>query len=473
MQNIDASNRVAAVSGSFYPKDKTELSYQVDSLLQKAPKYSQEDTRAIIVPHAGYIFSAYTASHAYASLDKRYKNIFIIGSSHHVHLDAASIYNKGNYETPLGEVRVNQEIVTKLFETSSLFTYTAQAHIKEHTLEVQLPFLQRIYKQQLQIVPIIIATSDPKKILEISKALKPYFNEENLFIISTDLSHFPKYEDANKVDIKTLKAIESNNIETFVRTLSENELQSVNNLATSACGWTSVLTLLNLTTEKNYSYQILKYSNSGDIQGADKNRVVGYGALRVIQKEKVDESSFLSDAEKQQALEIAKKALHEATNKSEKIVLNTHYLFPKLQEPLGAFVTLYKDSSLRGCIGRFEPNQALGEVIVDMAIAAAQNDPRFNKVTTDELNNIKVEISVLTPRKKISSLQEIEIGTHGIYLQKGSKSGTYLPHVATQMGWNAQEFVQHCAAEKAGISLEELNTTDIYTYEAIVFGEKD
>jgi len=136
---------------------------------------------------------------------------------------------------------------------------------------------------------------------------------------------------------------------------------------------------------------------------------------------------------------------------------------------LGAFVTLYKEGSLRGCIGRFEPNQPLYDVVVDMAISAALHDTRFSKVTKEELEDISLEISVLTPRKKINSIDEIVIGKHGIYIQKGNKNGTYLPHVATQMNWSVEEFVRSCAIEKAGMNSDEYKDAQLFTYEAIVF----
>ena len=466
MQDIQAFDRPTAVAGSFYPKDKKELSKELSKLFKDAKEFDTQNVNAIIVPHAGYVFSAPTATLAYKTLHKKYKNIFLIGSSHHINVNAASIYTHGNYMTPLGEVKVNQEIISKLLEDKRLFSYHKDAHTKEHTLEVQLPFLQKIYGEDLQIVPIIIATSDLQTIKAISESLKPYFNEDNLFVISTDLSHYPNYENANKVDTRTLNAITTNNSEIFLNTLHENDKLKLNEHYTSACGWASVLTLMHLTQNKNYTYELLEYTNSGNTKYGDKNRVVGYGSLRVYTPSK---DYYLSQKEKEQLLQIARLSLHEATLHNKKVSLDLSKLHPKLQEHLGAFVTLYKDNQLRGCIGRFEPNQTLAEVVVAMTIAAAQHDTRFIKVTPLELENIKIEISVLTPRKKITSLDEIEIGKHGVYVKKGMKSGTYLPHVATQMNWNAEQFVQSCATEKAGMSTEEMKNMELFTYEAIVF----
>ena len=465
MQNLHAS-RPSAVAGSFYSNDKKELSEQVKILLKDSKVFPLADVNAIIVPHAGYVFSADTASIAYRTLHKKYKNIFLIGSSHHINIDGASIYNAGDYKTPLGDVKVNKAIVSQLIEGSKLITYNPKAHDKEHTLEVQLPFLQTIYGDDLNIIPIIMASSNFETIQAVSKSLEPYFNDENLFVISTDLSHYPTYEDAKKIDNFTLSALTKNNSQEFIDAIVNNENSFTSNLQTSACGWSSLLVLLELTKNQNYKYELLQYKNSGDSIYGDKEKVVGYSALRIY-KEKNE--FFLSREEKEELLNIAKLSLYEATLKNKKIKIDKEKVSPKLHQNLGAFVTLYKDGNLRGCIGRFEPNQSLYDVVIDMAIASSQNDTRFSKVTTDELDSIKIEISVLTPRKRIDSIDEIEIGKHGIYVQKGSKTGTYLPHVASQMNWNVKQFIDSCAKEKAGILFNNYDELELFTYEAIVF----
>jgi len=465
MQTLHA-DRICAVAGSFYSKNKKELSHHVEVLLKDAKTSSLKDIDAIIVPHAGYVYSAPTAAVAYKTLTQKYKTIFIMGSSHYVWLKGASIYSEGSYQTPLGRVKTNRSIVKKLMQ-NPLFTYDATAHTKEHTLEVQLPFLQTLYGEELQIVPIIIGTTELQNIIELSKILKPYFEDkENLFVISTDLSHYPSYEDAQKIDMQTLNGVMSNRPQEFVNAMLKNEKSSTKNLMTSACGWSSLLTLMYMTQDKPYKYELLKYTNSGESKYGDKKRVVGYGSLRVYQE---NQEFFLTQSEKEKLLEIARVALYEAIIENKRVQIDPNVVPAKLKMHLGAFVTLNKNNNLRGCIGRFEPNQPLYEVIVDMAIASALQDTRFNKVTKEELKEIELEISVLTPRKKIESLDEIVIGKHGIYIQNGRKNGTFLPQVATEMHWGVQEFVEKCATNKAGISLKELKDTEIFTYEAIVF----
>ncbi|WP_415395976.1 AmmeMemoRadiSam system protein B [Sulfurimonas sp. CS5] len=461
--------RPAAVAGSFYTNNKSQLQTEIKTLLRNAKTFEQKNINALIVPHAGYVFCANVASTAYKTLNKRYKNIFLIGSSHYISFDGASIYNIGDYNTPLGNVKVNKTLATKLIENSQYFTFHKDAHKKEHTLEVQLPFLQTIYGKDINIIPIIIATSNLGTIKSIAKGLSPYFNDDNLFIISTDLSHYPTFDDANSVDKKTLDSLTKNNPQKFVEALAKNEDAKIEALQTSACGWSSLLTLLYITNNKPYKYEILEYKNSAHSKYGDKKKVVGYGAMRVYKSDEF----FLTLKEKQELLNIANLSLYQAIANKKKLVVDESKISPKLKEHLGAFVTLHKNKILRGCIGTFGPDKPLYKVIVDMTIESALHDTRFKEVKQSELKDIKIEISVLTPRKKISSLDEIVIGKHGIYIKKGSKTGTYLPHVATEMKWDTKEFVGNCSEEKVGIGYNGYKDAELFIYEAIVFDIKD
>jgi AmmeMemoRadiSam system protein A len=177
----------------------------------------------------------------------------------------------------------------------------------------------------------------------------------------------------------------------------------------------------------------------------------------------------LTNEEKKSLKEIARIALNEAVLHNKRVEIDASKLPKKFSEHLGAFVTLTKDGRLRGCIGRFEPNQPLYEIIIEMAISASRYDSRFSPVTPDELNDITIEISVLTPRKRIYSIDDIKVGKDGIYVVYNEKNGTYLPQVATDMGWNKEEFFYSCCVEKAGINPEHCKDAELYRYEAIVF----
>jgi len=422
----------------------------------------------MLFPQTVYALSTKFASTAFKTLNKRYKTLLLIVLIHFVRFDGESVYNIGNYETPLRNVRINRTLASKLIQNSEYFTFHKDAHKKEHTLEVQLPFLQTIYGDDLNIIPIIIATSNLKTIESIAKSLSPYFNDDNLFIISTDLSHYPTFEDANIVDKKILDSLTKNNPQKFVEALAKNEDAKIDALQTSACGWSSLLTLLYNTNDKTYKYETLEYKNSAHSRHGDKKRVVGYGAMRVYKSDEF----FLTSQEKQELLNIANLSLYQAIKNKKRLIIDETKLSPKLKQPLGAFVTLHKNKRLRGCIGTFEPDKPLYKVIVDMTIASALRDSRFKEVNQSKLKEIDIEISVLTPRKKISSIDEIVIGKHGIYIKKGSKNGTYLAHVATQMKWNVKEFVGNCSDEKVGIGYNGYKDAELFIYEAIVFDKK-
>ena len=177
----------------------------------------------------------------------------------------------------------------------------------------------------------------------------------------------------------------------------------------------------------------------------------------------------LTNEEKKELKEIAKLALYEAVLHDKRIQLDASKLPQKFKEHLGAFVTLNEHGRLRGCIGRFEPDQPLYDVIIDMAISASRYDNRFTPVTPEELPNIEIEISVLTPRVRVNSVDDVIVGKHGIYISYGGRNGTYLPQVATDMGWNNEEFVRSCCEEKAGIPPQHCKDAELYVYEAIVF----
>ena len=160
-------------------------------------------------------------------------------------------------------------------------------------------------------------------------------------------------------------------------------------------------------------------------------------------------------------------------NQGKVISVDTTAYSAALNSRCGAFVSLKKDGQLRGCIGRFTADIPLCQVVQQMAIASATQDYRFSPVVPDELSNIDIEISVLSPMQKITSIDEIQLGVHGIYMTKGGKSGTFLPQVATETGWTLEEFLGHCARDKAGIGWEGWKTADLFIYSALVFGEKE
>lgn len=467
-------DRQPAVAGSFYPSDAAELRKMVSGFLASAkPDQTKGLVRAILVPHAGYVFSGGVAASGYNQLnpDQAYKRVFVLASSHRVSFGKASVYAQGDFITPLGRVTVDTEVANDLIKHSKAFTDNPEAHISEHSIEVQLPFLQCRLKMPFKIVPIVLGTQVPSVCEDIADALRPYFSSENLFIVSADFSHYPAYSDAVRVDSITAKAFCSNSSAELIKAIRDNGNLGIPELATSMCAWPAGLTLLYLTQGyRSLLFEKIEYKNSGDIKMyGDKGSVVGYNAICI--SEPMVSDFNLTDADKEQLLRIARTTIDTYIKTRKAPPLNPAGYSGNLKAKAGAFVTLKIDGNLRGCIGSFEPNVPLYQVIQEMSIASSTQDNRFQPVTEKELEAIHIEISVLTPMRKIKDFREIQLGKHGIYIKKGFQSGTFLPQVATETGWTLEEFLGHCSLDKARIGWTGWKDADIYIYEALIFEE--
>ncbi len=471
-------DRQPAVAGQFYPASRTELQATLKLLYAQAvASQNIPNVLAIISPHAGYVCSGEVAASSFNQIDasKEYENIFILGSSHHIAFDGASIYSQGNFITPLGAVKVNTDLAKNLISKNKIFSNRTDAHTQEHSLEVQLPFLQYILKKDFKIVPIVLGTQSTETCRQIAEALQPYLNRKNLFIISTDFSHYPSHRDAQEVDKAIADAILTNSSANLLRSMAEYEQKNIPNLATCLCGWTSVLTLLFMTEgNPDITFTRILYRNSGDTEYGDKNRVVGYNAITVSLKQKQERPGFkLSDKDKKDLLSVARNTVEQYVKNHKKLKLDENKYSETLRTNCGAFVTLKKYGTLRGCIGRFEASDPLFEVVRDMAIASSTQDYRFSPVEPDEIPELEIEISVLTPMRKITAIDEFQLGKHGIYIRKGNRSGTFLPQVAAETGWTKEEFLGHCAQDKAGLGWNGWKDAELYVYEALVFSERD
>ena len=469
-------NRQPAVAGTFYPAGKQALESTLKELFSQAKPILMEGTiQTLIVPHAGYSYSGIVAASGYKSIpeDAIYSNIFIIASSHREQFNGASVYSTGNYLTPLGEARVNREIANSLINDNEDIFFYKQAHDREHSIEVQVPYIQYHFNHTPPIVPIVMGSSSVAAARDLAAALLPYFLPENLFIISSDFSHYPNYKDAKRIDGLTGNAIFKKDPEFFYTTMRKNSREPIQNLSTPSCGWSSILTMLYMSERsENMEISPILYQNSGDSPIGDKERVVGYWAIAGHQLPQKPPDFTLEDRDKQTLLDISRNTL-ETYLQSEKLYdVPPTNISGLLNEPAGAFVSLYIGGRLRGCIGNFSPSKPLYMVVQEMTLAAALRDQRFAPVDPTELEYIDIEISVLTPMQKINTIEEFQLGRHGIYMIKDGKSGTYLPQVATGRGWSAEEFLGHCAREKAGIGWDGWKDADLYVYEAIVFGEE-
>lgn len=473
------TDRQPVAAGRFYPADKEILTKDISRLFENCKKsYNNEIVRAIISPHAGYVFSGKIAASAYASIPENtlFKNIFIIGSSHVMSFDGASVYNTGDYITPLGKVKVNRDIANQLIRDNKVFNFPTTAHLQEHSIEVQLPFIQYYFKDNPMIVPVIIGTNNETTVKKIAEALSPWFTSENLFIISSDFSHYPAYNEGNETDHATALAIASGNTGTFLNTLKMNSARKIPGLVTSMCGWTSGLTLLYLSERiDQLEIKLIDYSNSGDSPLGGKDEVVGYHAIAFIEKKMKSDNTgdvfSFTDEEKDLLFAIARNSIRSRLYDEKETIPDEKSMPPELKIPMGAFVTLKINGVLRGCIGRFISSDPLYEVVRASSISSAFEDPRFSPLTKADYLKTSIEITVLGPLKKISNINEIVLGKHGIYIKKDFRSGTMLPQVATENGWTVEEFLGYTSRDKAGLGWDGWRDADLFIYEGVVLEE--
>lgn len=474
--------RPAAVAGQFYPADADTLRSEVKACIDSSAVTPTTGVQALIVPHAGYVFSGGTAGRAFARISPAasYKRVFLLGPSHRAAFDGVSVDTEYDaYSTPLGDVPVDTAVCRSLAGADSLFTYLPEAHNEEHCLEVELPFLQVRLDSVPPVVPLIIGTHDLDKLGRAADALRPYFTPDNLFVISSDFSHYPAYDDAVTADSATGEAIASASLDDFIAAISGNAHRRLRNLHTSACGQAPIAVLLMLAQdEPGISMEHLGYCNSGDSPYGGRDRVVGYHAFAAVRRDegsgegKKARQFALTADEKATLLAIARQSIEDSLSGRRPQPADEATLTPALRAKCGAFVTLNLGGRLRGCIGNLIGRRPLHATVQAMALAAAFEDPRFRPVTDGELAGIDIEISVLSPLRRITSPDEIELGRHGIFMVKDGRSGTFLPQVAADTGWTRDEFLGHCARDKAGLGWNGWREAELYVYEADVFGEK-
>ncbi len=448
------------VAGIFYESDADKLSEQINSFLQNVKQDALPSGKilALIAPHAGYVYSAQVAAHAYRLVQgKDFQTVVIIGPSHRHGFNGCSIYLKGAYESPLGIVRVDEALAAELSEATG-FEYVPQAHQQEHSLEVQIPFIQKVLPR-VKIVPIVMGIPSRLTITSLAKALSEILpGKKALVIASTDLSHYFPKQKANETDSSTLSLIQSFETDSLINKLGRGE--------NIMCGGGPVVSaLLYAQSCGEPGIEILRYADSSDA-GGPQSKVVGYLAAALYLKG--PESTFrLSEEVKKELLQLAGSAINHFI-KEKKVVdyrpQNTDLLTRK-----GAFVTLKKKGSLRGCIGFIEPVFPLYETVIRAAIFAACRDQRFPPVTADELMDLEIEISVLTVPERIRDPLLIEVGKHGLIISQGDHRGILLPQVPVENNWSREEFLEQ-ACLKAGLPRDAwASGADIYIFEAIIF----
>lgn len=454
------------VSGQFYPSDKEELKRDIENYLNEVKVFEIKDRIiGILVPHAGYPYSGKVAAHAYKVIkDREVNTIIMIGPSHQASFQGFALYSDGLWETPLGEVAIDEEVSKKLKNKCPYLIDLKSAHNYEHSLEVQVPFLQVIFKD-FKIVPIMAHFPKYEECENLAKAISEVIKENKkiIFLISSDLYHGYSYKECVETDRRTLSYIERMSPKDFYNALLEEKV--------SACGGFPIVIgmLVARNLKENAKATLLKYTNSNEVMGVKTGYCVGYSSLVFTIKEEEFELN-LNEDERKELLNIARKTLE--TYLSERKIPEFKITSKKLEERYGVFVTLEKHGELRGCIGYIEGREPLYKSVIENAINAALRDPRFPPVSLKELKDIEIEITILSPLKKIKSLNEIKVGKHGLLIKKGVYQGLLLPQVAVENNWDRETFLKYTCL-KAGLSPDSYKDrdTEIFIFEGLLIKE--
>lgn len=474
----------ADLAGSWYPASKEALTLQLQGYLDKAvPPKVDGTVYAVIAPHAGYQFSGPVAAYSYKAAALRpVKTVVLIGFSHRKSFDGISVYDRGSFRTPLGEIAVDAKLASEITAANPRIRYYPAAFDEENSVEMQIPFIQLVFKGAT-IVPIAFggqSYGDAVILADaLAAALKP--RGDYLIVASTDLSHYHGYDEANAIDAR---------LAALLRTMKARDIyDSAITGSCEMCGLMPVTATVLAAQKLGFgNVSILKYANSGDTYG-DKSKVVGYlsavfyrpadpvtneVAGGTQEKTKAGgEKMLLNQAQRARLLAIARESITGFVKSGKRIDVSEKD--PVLNEPMGAFVTLHEKGELRGCIGNMTGQGPLYKTVAAMAIEAATGDPRFMTLSPEEIDTIDIEISVLSPMRKVKSADEITIPGHGVLVRRGFRSGVYLPQVATETGWTKEEFLTSLCGQKAGLSPDAWRdpSTDMYVFTAEVFGEKE
>jgi AmmeMemoRadiSam system protein B/AmmeMemoRadiSam system protein A len=495
----------------WYPSSKAELNKMVGYFFDKAKgKKIPGKVVGIIGPHAGLSYSGQCAANAYVHLRNRkdIRRVILMGASHRSAFYGAAVSDFDYNATPLGELSVDTAVIKKLAK-EKYFTVNNSIMQNEHSIENHLPFLQKALEgneASYKIVPIIFGGLRQEHFKLVAKMIGKYINEYTLVIASTDFTHYGSNfsytpfktdlkNNLTKLDMGMINQVEKMDLEGYCRYKKKTGI--------TMCGFTPVGVMMNLFESGKFKTLLTDYYKSGD-QGNDYSHCVSYASFVVVKSEKIKEIEKidkkrkmakkakkvkkvkkeknrrnpmeLSKKEKKVLLTIARDTLKEyfTNNKTPEEVEKKYSITDKLKLETGVFVTLKKKGQLRGCIGSLVGKAPVYLGVMDNAISAALKDPRFMPVREEELKEIDLEISVMTPLQKIKDYKQIRLGIDGVIIKKGYNQAVYLPQVATETGWNLDEFLGSLC-RKAGLPINSYKSEgmEFLVFQAQVFGEKE
>jgi len=466
-----ARDRAAVFAGSWYSGTEKELMAEVDGYLAQASLVGATDQPrpvALIAPHAGYKAAGTVTAYAYKAVQGiPYERVVVLALSHGYPFQGVSIDDVDSYTTPLGTVPLDIETCKKLRE-HPLVRYVPEANAQEHSLEIQIPFLQRALGH-FKLITITVGDMKDTDFKEVANLLKPLADEKTLFVASSDFTHFgPRFQyvpfrdnfqkNIALLDKSAINAIIHLDVEGFNRVLEETQA--------TICGRNPIRLLL-MSLPANSEGCLVKYDTSGRIFG-DPSNSVSYAAI--VFRAYPD---YLNETEQKTLLKFARDTIAAHLKGQPLPKIPPEQLTERLRKPKGAFVTIHlkEPYQLRGCIGSVYPSRPLYEDVQENAINASTRDPRFRPMTPDELDKVQIEISVLSEMKTVNNYKDIVLGTHGIVLKKGMNRALFLPQVPWEVGWEIEETLSHLS-QKAGLSADawkEGATFEVFT--AQVFHE--
>ncbi len=486
-QQAQQKVRPAGVAGSFYPADPAALTSMMDTMLAQAPaQLIGGQIAAAVAPHAGYPYSGPVAAFTYAALKgHHFARVVVIAPSHYEAFGFTSVYDGDGYQTPLGTIPVDRTFAERLTEMDSSIKLSERGHKAtaqgaEHALEVQLPWLQHILGS-FTLVPIVMGDQSYESSRALGVSLAKLVQREEkardhegaqgsggtLIVASSDLSHYHSYDEAEKIDHKTLGALESWDYLSMSRNFEGRVWE--------ACGGAPIVAAM-IAAERMGAREarVLKYANSGDTAG-DHSRVVGYSAdlfVKARDSTTSDAPFTLSEQERRELLGMAHKSVESVVQKNEAYepAASKSEL---LNQERGAFVTLRIGGDLRGCIGYTSAIKPLYLTVRDTSTLAAVRDPRFPPVSVAELPKLHYEISVLSPLRRVVDTREIRVGEDGLLMKNGDHEGLLLPQVPVEQHWDRNRFLEETCF-KSGMSPDcwKDDDTDIFRFTAVVFDEE-
>ncbi|MHC8440986.1 MAG: AmmeMemoRadiSam system protein B [Candidatus Eutrophobiaceae bacterium] len=400
-------------------------------------------SKAIIVPHAGYIYSGDAAARVYAMLSahaSKIERVVLLGPAHRVYTQGVATSSATYFASPIGNIPIDLQWQDRL-QCLDFVHCSDEAHQQEHSLEVHLPFLQ-LALGKFKLIPLVVGDTSTEEVAKTLDCL--WGGTETLLVVSTDLSHYHDYNNANRIDAETCRMI------------SAFDHQSLS--GERACGFHPMRGLLSQAAQRNMHIELLHRCNSGDTAG-DKQRVVGYGAFALWEAEEND--SALQQA-KPRLLAVARRSIENGLAGKGECPVSLEEWEGELRGLRGVFVTLKCNGHLRGCVGHIDAKLPLPRAVAHLAHAAAFNDQRFSPLGADEYGQISVEISVLSSRRPLAFSSEQDLigklrpGEDGLVIALGHRQAVFLPAVWQELP-NAEEFLSHLK-EKAAIGQDESPT---------------